>query len=59
MGDGRTGGGRTGYKIKKRKTLYIYMGKKDIEGLVDGTLNAEKKLLMGLWCLGLRGWGCQ
>ena len=57
MGDGRTGGGRTGYKIKKRKTLYIYMGKKDIEGLVDGTLNAEKKLLMGLWCLGLRGWG--
>jgi len=35
------------------------MGKKDIEGLVDGTLIAEKKLLMGLWCLGLQGWGCQ
>ena len=22
-------------------------------------LNAKKKLLMGPWCLGLRGWGCQ
>ena len=30
-----------------------------IEGWQTAGLNAKKKLLMGPWCLGLRGWGCQ
>ena len=53
-------GRRTDWIQNKKEKPYIFIwAKKIFEGLVDGTLNAEKKLLMGLWCLGLRGWGYQ
>lgn len=43
--------------------MYIYGAAEKafggFEGWQTAGLNTQKKLLMGPWCLGLRGWDCQ